>query len=80
MKNNKLLTKLKFTIMGSKFLLQILGFVVLVFGIALIFALPIMLLWNWLMPDLFGLVTISFWQALGIGMLSGILFKPISND
>jgi hypothetical protein len=26
-----------------------------------------MLLWNWLMPAIFGLHTISFWQALGSG-------------
>lgn len=25
----------------------------------------VMLLWNWLMPELFGLHTISFWQAAG---------------
>ncbi|MDR1552329.1 MAG: hypothetical protein LBS69_02545 [Prevotellaceae bacterium] len=25
-----------------------------------------MLLWNWLMPSIFGLKTITFWQALGL--------------
>ncbi len=43
--------------------------------IALILALPIMLLWNWLMPAIFGLCTIDFWQALGISLLSGCLFR-----
>src|SRR5438105_15837915 len=31
-------------------------------------------LWNWLLPSLFGLRTITFWQALGILVLSRILF------
>lgn len=33
-----------------------------------------MLLWNWLMPLLFHLSVISFWQALGLLALSKILF------
>jgi hypothetical protein len=31
-------------------------------------------LWNWLMPGLFGLPSISFWQALGLLALSRLLF------
>jgi hypothetical protein len=34
----------------------------------------LMSLWNWLMPDLFGLRTLGFWQALGLLLLSKILF------
>lgn len=34
----------------------------------------VMLLWNWLMPVLFGLSVITFWQALGILILSKIIF------
>lgn len=37
---------------------------VLIFGLALLFAIPVWLLWNALMPDIFGLPSISFWQAL----------------
>ena len=33
----------------------------------------VMSLWNWLMPGLFGLRIISFWQALGLLVLSKIL-------
>jgi hypothetical protein len=36
---------------------------------------PLMLLWNWLMPILFGLPEITLWQALGLNLLSTILFK-----
>src|SRR5262245_15174371 len=32
------------------------------------------LLWNWLLPPLFGLPRIAFWQALGLLALSRILF------
>jgi len=38
------------------------------------FTTVVLLLWNWLMPALFGLITINFWQALGILVLSKILF------
>ena len=37
---------------------------------------PLMLLWNWLMPNIFGLPEITFWQAIGLNFLSTILFKP----
>jgi hypothetical protein len=33
----------------------------------------VMSLWNWLMPSLFGLRLITFWQALGLLVLSKIL-------
>lgn len=36
---------------------------------------PLMLLWNWLMPTLFGLPEITFWQACGLQVLATILFK-----
>ena len=39
---------------------------------------PLMLLWNWLMPELFGLPLITFWQAIGLNFLSTILFKSTS--
>jgi hypothetical protein len=32
------------------------------------------LLWNWLLPPLFGFPPITFWQALGLLALSRILF------
>ena len=34
-----------------------------------------MWLWNWLMPAIFKLPAIGFWQAVGILILSHILFK-----
>lgn len=39
-----------------------------------VFGFVVMGLWNWLMPDLLGLRPITFWQALGLVILSKILF------
>jgi hypothetical protein len=36
---------------------------------------PLMILWNWLMPTIFGLPEIGFWQACGLQLLATILFK-----
>jgi len=43
---------------------------------AVILGLPLMWLWNWLIPTIFNLPKITFWQALGINLLSILLFKP----
>lgn len=47
----------------------------LLFLSAVILAFPTMFLWNWLMPDMFGVVKIDLYQAMGINFLSNILFK-----
>ena len=52
-----------------RFLMPV-GFLV----VAALISVVVMTLWNWLMPALFGLGVISFWQALGIFILSRILF------
>ena len=39
-----------------------------------VFGWLVMSLWNWLMPALFGLRLITYWQALGLLILSKILF------
>jgi hypothetical protein len=54
---------------------MILGGVVLALALAFIFGLFVMLLWNWLMPELFGLTYIDYWQAWGLVLLTHILFK-----
>lgn len=50
--------------------LAILAFVVFIF----LGGQVVMLLWNWLLPPLFGWPQVTFWQALGILILSRILF------
>ena len=60
-------------------LIKALGkFVITIFVIifiAILLSFPTMWLWNWLMPIIFGLVKINIWQALGINILTSLLFK-----
>jgi len=51
------------------------GGVVLFAGVAFLFGLFVMLLWNWLMPSIFGLGEITYWQGWGLVLLAHILFK-----
>jgi hypothetical protein len=44
-------------------------------GLLALFGLVVMLLWNWLMPEIFGLKQLSYWQAWGLLVLCSILFK-----
>jgi hypothetical protein len=53
---------------------RVLKFVLIAALAVSVFSFLIMKLWNWLMPGLFGLHLISFWQAVGILVLSKILF------
>ncbi|PKL24166.1 MAG: hypothetical protein CVV47_10445 [Spirochaetae bacterium HGW-Spirochaetae-3] len=43
---------------------------------AFLFGWVVMLLWNWLMPVIFGLPRIGYWQGWGLVLLSHILIKP----
>lgn len=63
-----------------KYLLIGIGLLALVAVIALLTSIPVWLLWNWLMPAIFGLKSISFLQALGLCVLSGLLFKSSCNS
>ncbi|MBX2827589.1 MAG: hypothetical protein KTR22_05470 [Flavobacteriaceae bacterium] len=42
-------------------------------GLATLFAYVVMRLWNWLMPELFGLTAVTFWQAVGLIILFKLL-------
>ena len=42
---------------------------------AFLFGWLVMLLWNWIMPAVFGLSAITYWQAWGLVILTHILFK-----
>lgn len=54
-------------------------YVVLIAVVVVLTALPVMWLWNWLMPELFGLSTLTFWQALGLSALTSLLFKSYNT-
>ncbi len=67
----------------------VIGFVVAVSAIALIvgigalLALPVMWLWNGVLPNLFAAAVvkpIDFWNAWGLLILCGLLFKSFSSS
>ena len=59
-----------------EYVLTIIGLLVLA---VILFGYPTLLLWNWLMPTIFNLPYIGFWQACGLNLLASILFKPTIN-
>ena len=60
--------------------LAIVGMIAGGLALAVVFAFAlgwfVMLLWNYLMPGIFGLPLIGFWQAWGLVLLAHILIKP----
>jgi len=42
---------------------------------SLVLSLPVMWLWGWLMPTMFGLKEITLLQAWGLNFLCSLLFK-----
>jgi len=52
---------------------RVLKMIVIVIVAAVVLGLVVEHLWNWLMPAIFGLRTISYWQAVGLLVLSKIL-------
>ena len=58
---------------------EIIGSVVSIVGLTillgLVCGLPVMWLWDWLMPTLFGLKEITLFQAWGLMALCSLLFK-----
>ncbi len=48
-------------------ILIISGMIVLAAGFTFLYGLIVMLLWNWLMPDIFSLPRIDYWHAWGGG-------------
>ena len=63
--------------------LRIAGLVVLgVIGaalFALVFGWLVMILWNWLMPVIFHLGVITYWQAFGIVILAKLIFGSVGG-
>lgn|ERR1039457_53184 len=51
--------------------------VVAIVGLGVLFAGVEMWLWNQVMPQVFGLTVLTFWQALCISWLSMMLFKSM---
>lgn len=54
--------------------------ITLAFGLSVVLAVPVWLLWNWLMPIIFGLTKVTLIQAWGLTFLSALLIKPGSTS
>lgn len=53
---------------------KIMVFILFMIAVVFVIGYVVMRLWNWLMPDLFGLTTIDYWQAIGVLVLAKIIF------
>jgi hypothetical protein len=53
---------------------HIIGWIGIVFALALVLGIVVKLLWNWLMPEIFGLGTITILQGIGLLVLARLLF------
>lgn len=51
----------------------------LVVGLVALYGWLVQSLWNWLMPSIFGLKTLDFWQALGLPLLIMLLFMGVGG-
>ena len=62
------------------FTVVFLGVIALSVAMGLFLALPVMWIWNAIIPDLFHGPVIAYWQAYGIYLLCAILFKSGSTS
>jgi len=53
-------------------------YILLLFIWSLALAWPVQMLWNWLVPGIFGLGKITFFQAFGLKLLLGLTFGSVS--
>ena len=62
------------------FLAALAYMVLMAFVIALLLGIVVMWLWNWLMPVIFGLPTITWIQAAGLTFLIQLVFPSGSSS
>ena len=49
-----------------------------ILGLSFLLSFPVMLLWNFLMPKIFGLITLTWFESWCLMILAGFLFKSSS--
>jgi len=54
-------------------------FIGIIILIVMLLGYPLYFLWNQLMPSIFGLRTITFWEAVGLNLMAAILFRPTTT-
>lgn len=64
----------------EKALVFILLYVGVFIVVGVLCAYPVMLLWNWLIPSIFSLREIGFFEAWGLMLLASFLFKSTSTS
>jgi hypothetical protein len=57
-----------------KYVIVVVGAVALIVGLSALFALPVMWLWNYVVPHQFGLKEIDFLHAWALNVLCGFIF------
>lgn len=69
---------------GTPKFIKIIGLAIIgllgITALGFIFGFVLMLLWNSLMPELFGLKTITYWQGIGLFILARILLGGFGGD
>ena len=59
---------------AKKIPLMVAGGIAAAAVLLIVFGMVVQLLWNWLMPDIFGVSEVTFWQAVGLVLLGHLLF------
>ena len=59
--------------------LSVLAIIMMLFW-SLLLACPFQLLWNWLVPGIFGLGRITFFQAFGLKVLLGLTLGKVTIE
>ena len=57
----------------AKIPVVIIGALIVAVVMAFVFGIIVKALWNWLMPEIFGLPEVTYWQAWGLLILGHIL-------
>lgn len=58
---------------------SIIAGVIIAAAFAVVIGALVMVLWNWLMPVIFGLGTITYWQGFGLVLMAKLLFGSIGH-
>jgi hypothetical protein len=64
---------------GPRFIGRIVGGIALAVVFALVFSIFVQMLWNWLMPTIFHLGTITWEQAFGLLLLARLIFGSMGH-
>lgn len=59
---------------GVRIAAMTIGGIILAVCFAFLFGYVVMRLWNWLMPHVFGLPVLTYWQSVGIIVLAKLIF------